>query len=369
MKKILLFVMLLITFSISITTTYAYDPVDPEILGEYMAEYYDFEAQTLSPNYNAYVIEETAIPIDSNILYVTIPADADRVTVANSVDAEISFYDSLTDTWIDYLLDDLLIPGDTITDEIRLTIRFNALASLGSILGDIVLYNFTHFKITLPLAQYATTDEAYYIANTAIYTVQTFYLIQFIDRFEIVANEFILGSSVPTTPVLDAPPEDYVFIGWFAIDQNASGFDDTFIPVETSGPNAYDNLISGYFEDVAGAEYRMVRLYARYKSLVTGDLTGPNFDPTAPDGIKAIFASFGMNNNTGYTLFFMFILIILFMVFAALKLPILIYFVAGVSSTLFFMFFGLLPIFISIVIILLMVIAFFGFNLGGHSYE
>ena len=147
MKKILLIIMLILTLGLTVSNTYAYKPYDSELLGAYQPYYYDFELTEDTPTYHVFVINEQTISTESNILYVNIPADAFRANTANGVDATISFYDSISDTWIDYFLGDLLLPGDTIQGDIRLTIRFNALAALGSILGDVLLYNFTKFKM------------------------------------------------------------------------------------------------------------------------------------------------------------------------------------------------------------------------------
>ncbi|HPF83588.1 MAG TPA: hypothetical protein PLV83_05470 [Bacilli bacterium] len=376
MKKLLLIIMFLLTLGLTVSNTYAYKPYDSELLGAYQPYYYDFELIEDTPTYHVLVINEQTISTETNILYVNIPADSFRANTANGVDATISFYDSISDTWIDYFLGDLLLPGDTIQGDIRLTIRFNALAALGSILGDVLLYNFTKFKITLPLTQNSLPTEIsedlqynYYFENTTIFTLKRYFLIQFVDRAEVVKADFVESDTIPTPPVLDPAPAGFVFIGWYAIDKNASGSDPVFIPVTTSGPNAYDNIVSGYFEEVPGADYRLIRLIARYKNLSTGSLTEPTFDATTPTGIENIFATFGMHNSTGYTIFFLFVILVLLIIFAGLKLPIIVYFIGTLATTLFFMFTGMLPVFISIIVILIMVVIFFSMNLGGNSYE
>lgn len=377
MKKLLLILMFFLTLGLSTSLTYGYKPISTSQQGVYVPYYYDFNVVELATDYHAMVITEQDIPAESPILYVNIPADGDRSPSQNGVDAEISFYDSLTSTWIDYFIGDLLLPGASIGDAIRLTIRFNSLAELGSILGDVTSYNFTKFKITLPLIYQILPTQIsenlkynYYYDNTTIYQTLLYYKVYFYDRLEYLSQGTVTSTSIPDVPTRDADPANMEFIGWYTL-QTLEGTPDNqlYQLISVTGPNAYQEVINDYLLFTENSNIGVLRLYARYRDKTTGSITTPEFVDTIPDGINGIFATFGMNNNTGFTLFYIFILLVLFILFASLKLPIIVYFIGGLATTLFFMFFGILPIFISIVAILLMVVTFFGLSIGGNSYE
>ena len=377
MKKLLLLTMLFLTFGISISTTYAYKEITTSQQGIYVPYYYDFDVVELDTDYHAMVITEQDIPAESPILYVNIPADGDRSPSQNGVDAEISFYDSISELWIDYFIGDLLLPGDTIQDNIRLTIRFNSLADLGSILGDVTSYNFTKFKITLPLIYQilpTTTSENlkynYYYENTTIFQTIKYFKVFFYDRLEHLYTGTVTSTSIPTEPERAIDPANMEFIGWYTI-QTLEGTENTqlYQYITVTGPNAYQEVINDYLLFTENSNIGALRLFARYQDKTTGNITTPTFDDTVPNGINSIFATFGMNNNTGFTLFYMLILFVLFILFASLKLPIIVYFIGTLATTLFFMFFGILPIFISITVILIMIVIYFGLNIGGVNYE
>jgi hypothetical protein len=377
MKKIIIVLMFILTLGFSISTTYAYKPYTTEQQGTSVPFYYDFNVVELATDYHAMVITEQDIPSESNILYVNIPADGQRTPSANGVDAEISFYDSLSDLWIDYFIGDLLFPGDTMGDEIHLTIRFNALADLGSILGDVTSYNFTKFKITLPLIyQILPTSVSeslkynYYYDNTTIAQTILYYKVYFYDRLEFLGQGTVTSSSIPDVPVRDADPANMKFIGWYSLQELiGTETEGLYHPITVSGANAYQEVTNNDLEFVENSNIGILKLFARYQDKTSGAITPPTFENDMPFGINAIFATFGMNNNTGYTIFFIFILLVMFLLFASLKLPLIVYFIGGISTSLFFMFFGIMPIYLSIIVILLMVVTFFGINLGGSNYE
>jgi hypothetical protein len=314
---------------------------------------YDFTVYDLGNDYDALRIWDIPIENTSDLLYIVLPADADR----KAVGSYISLYDDMTESWITLDLDDLLIPGHFITEEYRLTVRYRTTSPGYDFTGT----NITMFRLQIALNQFVdgSTKLADYNDNpeswVRIPTVQ--FLLRFIDRLKVIDTLEIVGypESIPI-PTRAADPAGYKFVGWKSITGDYVIFD---------GPNQ-NWFVSEYFRVVNGVT--QLDVYAYYSSTLSGLYTEPTQGPTDPGGILTLLDTFGLATNFGLSFVYIVILILMFIGLALLKVPLIVYFILTLGLTGIFMFLGYLPVFISIISIMIILITFFGirqFSGGG----
>lgn len=351
MKKILILLLMLFLIPLSITKTKA-EIIDPDF-PQYYYQQYELEPYTFFGDWDGLIIVEQAVYSDSHALFINLPADTDRIASGGGNTSKISLYDSITASWISVDISDLLLPGDAITDAFSLTIRYNTTSAFGDLSGK----NITKFSIYVLLAETVSAfgeRYSYYAENAEIYAPVLSFVVRYIDRLEIIGTQTILGYPVVfSIPTRAADPTGYEFVGWRNRDGDFISFDE-----ETANWDVNSN-----FEIVGETVY--LNVYAYYRHINTGLFDEPTATPDDPGGILTILAEFGLATTTGLTIVFIVVLFFLFIVMALLKLPLIIYFIVGLGVTVLFMFLGFLPIYISIISILLLVITFFSIRTMG----
>jgi hypothetical protein len=152
--------------------------------------------------------------------------------------------------------------------------------------------------------------------------------------------------TLPTSPTA---PTGYEFVGWRTI--NNTRFD-----INTVRPEDYDE--NGY-----------LYLYAEFVKIYNPGGTIQEPEVNAPDGITQILTAFGLGSSKGYI--FLYVIIILALTVVLLKLGVGMFatMIANLAVTALFMFLGYLPIFATIILIMIFVLAFMLSLKGGMANE
>jgi uncharacterized repeat protein (TIGR02543 family) len=141
--------------------------------------------------------------------------------------------------------------------------------------------------------------------------------------------------SVPDKPTDPTPLPNYVFTGWRTI--NGDIFDFTFVT-----ENMFSNIGTN----------AVLNLYAQFQ--LNQDIEFDTGDPdiNAPQALTTILTAFGMNNYSGFIVLYVLCLSALTIGLLLLKLSGFIIVLVDIIVTALFMFLGWLPIFVSIIIMM-----------------
>ena len=178
------------------------------------------------------------------------------------------------------------------------------------------------------------------------YLSQSMYKYNSNTHYALFMNEGVVYDDVlfldfpyePTEPT----KEGYTFTGWFT----AGGFEYTFDSVITD-----DDLVNDIFY-----------LYAQYTEVIPANYTVD--DPEANDIASTLLEGFKLNSVFSQVILFVLIIIGIVVVISKYKLPIIVGVVAIMILTGFFMYLGILPIMISILIIGILIIMLLSYKGG-----
>lgn len=84
----------------------------------------------------------------------------------------------------------------------------------------------------------------------------------------------------------------------------------------------------------------------------------PVLNPNVPDSVGTLLTFFGINNTTGHIFLFVLVMVILFIILAITHMPLIVYIITLIVTSLFFNYLGILPAWILIVNILICLIVF-----------
>lgn len=396
MKKLMLFMSLLVTIiaisfaSISVKASTWLDETYDNLYavgGQYKTVLNtDFTLESTVGTFATtvyYAFHETD-ELTDDITEFLLLADVDenyRQLIQNGVTSKISFYDDITDTWVDFDLYQLYRTNYTnYTQEQQfnweLYINFKLDYGISYYDGsnekqlfDLSVYDITKIRTyivfdtttvdyNVALAYYQNTDNVYVFTVGRRYTIELYQSLN--QEYTLIKTLTVIGDSLADEEINVFVPEGYEFFGWGVLDGSLFVYD-------LDDLRFYNQFVLNNME-LVGDNY-VLKLYTRY--IIEGTIVGGPPVVEAPSdvtGIRSIFAVFGMDNSTGYTLIFIFIIFFLFIMFAVLQLPLIVYFIGSVSITLLWLFVGFLPIFLTIIILLIEIISFFGLkmNNGGN---
>jgi hypothetical protein len=161
----------------------------------------------------------------------------------------------------------------------------------------------------------------------------------FYDRGDYIEDEFILNS-MPTAPADPIPDSGYLFAGWVT----STGEDFNF------GGSVLDEWV----DETTGT----MAIHSTFIQM-TGEAPEVDLpDPDVPLFISSPLHTFGADNDTGYMAIYGILTLILVLVCLAVHVPAVGAVVSHLFLTIAFMFMGMLPVFMIVVMILAYVIFF-----------
>ncbi len=192
-----------------------------------------------------------------------------------------------------------------------------------------------------PNAEYDTAGdyETYLDANSEVAIDELINFVKFYSNMSIYSSGRFV--SIPTEPVDPVGAVGYTFDGWYTADGEKYEF--TAVTPEMFVAGAFGN----YFY-----------LYAHYRA--TGSQVVDTTDPATnlPAGFIDILDIIGFNNLSGFIFIFVAMSLIVIIGLVLLKVPVLAIAIVEVGLTGLFIYFGMLPLWIIIVIIVAMVMIF-----------
>jgi hypothetical protein len=197
----------------------------------------------------------------------------------------------------------------------------------------------------------------YFNANAPVYINHNAYRVIFISGLQIYSTQFFTNKIIE--PV-DPPPFDgeYDFVGWRDSKGNIWNFND-----------GGGTLILNNLQLSSNTGY----LYAYFdtSSPIDGSGVGSIETPTvnAPDSITTILTAFGLASSKGYIFLYVVLILALTIGLLSLKVGMFATMIANLSLTALFMFLGYLPVFASIILIMVFVMAFMLSLRGGMANE
>ena len=143
-------------------------------------------------------------------------------------------------------------------------------------------------------------------------------------------------------------------------------------PVHPDGYEfVYWELASGLkwnFEDLVTAsdlnDDSQLKLYARF-AVPAGDEEVVTPTDNMPEGIAALFAMIGLDNEAGYIVLFCLIVVLFLIVSALLHLPMIVNAIVMIVLTGLFWWLGVIPFWVSLIVIIIAILMI----VGGSSYE
>jgi hypothetical protein len=218
-------------------------------------------------------------------------------------------------------------------------------------------------SITLHVAQdtpyslaLAEATETIFQTEVSIYETQYQMYINFYHGTEIVESDWYPIGSEITTPEYDlGDAVMFTQLGWLSETQHF--YTGLNITIELS--HVWSKISNQDFE---------LNLYSRFNMSIP-DYVEPIITPDAPSELATLFAEFGLDNASGYLIVLIFSFVAIFILFATLHLPLIIYFVGSLGLTLLWLFVGFLPLYIAGIIIILLAIMYFSLQnfVGGES--
>lgn len=319
MKKLIVLMLLLMVSLLTLTiTTYA---ITPRYVGWYsynlfstnyaMRLQYTFEA-----NVDRFSIE---IPI----------TDYNEFEIGG-VDSTITTYTDVdqTGTATEYLLSDL-----------SLTVHNTYIIEQAGVRSVLIL-----------VAQnYEATPQEYnnYYQSNSVLTYDLL-RVTFYNGITPIESSYFYG--IPTAPVDPTPAEGYEFLGWRTLD--LTPYDFTFVDVDMAD------------------EYGNFKLFAYYKS--NYDLGYENVEPipTTPSAITDVLTGIGFYNTAGFIIMYVALIGISTVLLLYIHAPVFVMIIVYILETSLFMFMGMLPLFATIIIILLLAVGLmFTWKSGGIKNE
>jgi hypothetical protein len=343
MKKLIIFLLVVITFIISsFVSTEAY--------------YLDTDTYTIYDNAgssNDYIAVTLNVPSESYVLTINLLPNEYHTLSNSTIEARITMYNNVLDEWFTWswtgFVDSYIGGYHKIYWE-RLGIQdaINAGA-------------YDSITITIPQSWTDGVAPANYKTDLEAYTIPAFdefnYKVVYMDQLSQYAD-YIFTTIPPDPP--NPTKEGYTFIGWFKADGTRYNFNYA-IPLEEM---VLDTELSGGFN--AGYQFY---LYSRYVSSSTVDTDIEEFDTNLPEGIEDLLQGIGFNNASGFIVLYVILslgIIILFLSFHLGAFPIII---SLIGITAGFIFLGLLPLWFIIIITLVLATVFFWSMKGGVNNE
>jgi len=304
MKKLYILTLLLLTSLLSIGKSYAVMPVG------YVWDSYN----TYSTYYAMRLVVNFPAPVDRFV--VNIPNSSYNLFASGGSDSEFTICSglNLTGTCTYILLADR---SGTVNNEYQIT--GNDILSMA-----VMVYQ-----------DYTATPSGYvnFYNENSSFSFDV-YKIKFYTGLVLYDEEYFYG--IPTTPVDPTPPEDYEFLGWKTVSGDLYEF--TWIT-----PAMLD-------------EYGEFKVFAIYRNIYDMDVGIVDPSSNVPANIQIILTNAGMFNTVGFMILYVIIIGLLTGALFWIKSPMFIYIIVYLLITGLWIYLGLFPVFVYVVLGLMIVL-------------
>jgi hypothetical protein len=304
MKKLYIITLLLLTSLLSIGKTYALMPIG------YAWESYN----TYSTYYAMRLQADFPAPVDRFVL--TIPNTSENTYAIGGSDSTITTYSGLglTGTSEEFILSEIgyIIEGEYIIES----------DNMQSIL--VMVYQ-----------TYSVTPAGYvnYYNQEAGLSFDV-YRIKYYTGLVLYDEEYFYG--IPTTPTDPTPPLNYEFVGWKTLSGDTYEF--TWITTDMLD------------------EYGDFKVFAVYKNVYDIDVGIVEPSSNIPANIQIILTNAGMFNNVGFMIIYVIVIGLLTGALIWIKSPMFIYIIVYLLITGLWIYMGMFPVFVYVVLGLMIVL-------------